>query len=125
MPQRIQRKRSKGWRMPDCTCGQGNPHKAVYVGRGTKWGNPHVVEREHIGAWCVQGPCNEWLLSWEGFFATKTQALKHAAFLYDTGCHTCAWHDMDLTPLQGHDLACWCPPNQPCHADTLLREANT
>ncbi len=31
MPQRIQRKREKGWRMPD---------GAVYVGRGTKWGNP-------------------------------------------------------------------------------------
>ena len=31
MPKRIQRKRIKGWRMPD---------GAVYVGRPTKWGNP-------------------------------------------------------------------------------------
>jgi hypothetical protein len=31
MPQRIQRKRSKGWRMPE---------GAVYVGRPSKWGNP-------------------------------------------------------------------------------------
>ena len=31
MPKRIQRKRSKGWRMPK---------NAVYVGRPTKWGNP-------------------------------------------------------------------------------------
>ncbi len=30
-PIRIQRKRTKGWRMPD---------NAVYVGRPTKWGNP-------------------------------------------------------------------------------------
>ena len=30
-PQRIQRKRTKGWRMPE---------GAVYVGRPTKWGNP-------------------------------------------------------------------------------------
>lgn len=30
----------------------------------------------------------------------------------------------DLTPLRGHDLACWCPPGQPCHADTLLELAN-
>ena len=29
---RIQRKRIKGWRMPENT---------VYVGRGSKWGNPH------------------------------------------------------------------------------------
>ena len=28
---RIQRKRTKGWRMPD---------NAVYVGRPSKWGNP-------------------------------------------------------------------------------------
>lgn len=31
MPKRIQRKRTKGWRMPE---------NAVYVGRPTKWGNP-------------------------------------------------------------------------------------
>ena len=30
---RIQRKRSKGWRMPD---------NVVYVGRPSKWGNPYV-----------------------------------------------------------------------------------
>ena len=31
-PKRIQRKRTKGWRMPP---------NAVYVGRPTKWGNPY------------------------------------------------------------------------------------
>lgn len=34
MPKRIQRKRTKGWRMPE---------GAVYVGRPTKWGNPFSV----------------------------------------------------------------------------------
>lgn len=33
-PKRIQRKRTKGWRMPPNT---------VYVGRPTKWGNPFKV----------------------------------------------------------------------------------
>ncbi len=33
-PQRIQRKRTKGWRMPP---------DAVYVGRPTKYGNPYTV----------------------------------------------------------------------------------
>ena len=32
-PERIQRKRTKGWRMPENT---------IYVGRPTKWGNPFV-----------------------------------------------------------------------------------
>ena len=34
MAERIQRKRTKGWRMPA---------EAVYVWRGTKWGNPYRV----------------------------------------------------------------------------------
>lgn len=33
-PKRIQRKRAKGWRMPE---------GAVYVGRPTQWGNPFRV----------------------------------------------------------------------------------
>lgn len=33
-PIRIQRKRTKGWRMPPNT---------VYVGRPTKWGNPYKI----------------------------------------------------------------------------------
>ncbi len=33
MPNRIQRSRAKGWRMPPNT---------IYVGRGSKWGNPHT-----------------------------------------------------------------------------------
>ena len=32
-PQRVQRQRTKGWRMPPNT---------VYVGRPTKWGNPYA-----------------------------------------------------------------------------------
>jgi len=29
-----------------------------------------------------------------------------------------------LEPLRGKDLACWCPLDQPCHADVLLELAN-
>lgn len=38
MPERIQRKRTKGFKMPENT---------VYVGRPTKWGNPYPVN-EHF-----------------------------------------------------------------------------
>lgn len=34
MPERIQRRRTKGWKMPE---------GAIYVGRPTKWGNPFTV----------------------------------------------------------------------------------
>lgn len=30
----------------------------------------------------------------------------------------------DLEPLRGRDLCCWCKPDQPCHASTLLELAN-
>jgi hypothetical protein len=33
-PKRIQRKRTKGWRMPPDT---------IYVGRGSRWGNPFTL----------------------------------------------------------------------------------
>ena len=26
--------------------------------------------------------------------------------------------------IRGYDLACWCPPDEPCHADVLLELAN-
>jgi hypothetical protein len=29
-----------------------------------------------------------------------------------------------LAALRGKDLACWCPLDQPCHADVLLELAN-
>lgn len=31
---------------------------------------------------------------------------------------------VDLGELRGRDLACWCPPGEPCHADLLLDLAN-
>ena len=29
-----------------------------------------------------------------------------------------------LEALRGHNLACWCPPSAPCHADVWLELAN-
>ena len=31
---------------------------------------------------------------------------------------------LDLAPLSGKNLACWCAPDHPCHADVLLELAN-
>ena len=38
-PKRIQRRRTKGWRMPE---------GAVYVGRGSKWGNPLMLGKTQV-----------------------------------------------------------------------------
>lgn len=45
MPKRIQRKRSKGWRMPE---------GAVYVGRPTIFGNPYKVSINGTASQCVE-----------------------------------------------------------------------
>ena len=86
-PIRIQRKRTKGWKMPENT---------IYVGRGSKWGNPFTFANS----------------------GTVHPALRFAcevAPLYEDGF---------LNPLRGKNLACWCAVNQECHADVLLELAN-
>lgn len=112
-PQRIQRKRVKGWRMPE---------GAVYVGRPTKWGNPFQVIREG-GFWTVvdnngvdyREPTTGW--------ADKDYAVSKAVSLFAMDV------ELGLAPypideIRGKDLACFCPLDQPCHADVLLYHAN-
>lgn len=121
-PVRIQRKRTKGWRMPD---------GAVYVGRPTKWGNPYTFDmmRAHVDhvAHDLRIPR-----------ATNARVHEYAAeaFRCDIkyGPDSAWWwygpHKGiirilgELAELRGHDLACWCPPDSPCHADVLLEIAN-
>ena len=111
-PSRIQRSRVKGWKMPENT---------VYVGRGSRFGNPHdwreVGKREAVAA----------------FRNDVIDALNHElggrAFLSDLRRN-----------LRGKNLACWCklcdahrdgkpldvdcPDCEPCHADVLGKIAN-
>lgn len=111
-PQRIQRRRAKGWRMPE---------GAVYVGRPTKWSNPFYVNGRtfHRSLGVIQ----------EVAIPDAATAVR----LYRN------WINLDVryvlgTPpppadmiqreLRGKDLACWCPLDQPCHADVLLEIAN-
>lgn len=110
-PQRIQRKRTKGWKMPK---------GAVYVGRPTKWGNPWVVHvhTERCGDWWR---CPLWIADSHQDATTK---YRHA-LLYPL-VHQPEVPDLDdiRRELGGLDLACWCPLDQPCHADVLLEVAN-
>ena len=88
MPERIQRKRTKGWCMPPNT---------VYVGRPTMWGNRFTVV--------------------DGF--TPEQAVEmYRKFIGQVS------PDFIRSRLKGMNLACWCPLDQPCHADVLLEIAN-
>jgi hypothetical protein len=59
MPERIQRKRTKGWKMPA---------GAVYVGRPTKFGNPFSV--------CALQTHNTATAEYDGRGGVGTEALK-------------------------------------------------
>lgn len=99
MPERIQRKRVKGWRMPP---------GAVYVGRPTKWGNPYREPgQDGEGLPWHAGDAAEAFRQWIAL-TTEGQWLAHDA----------------RQELRGKDLACWCPLDQPCRADVLLELAN-
>lgn len=84
------------------------PNGAVYVGRPTIWGNPFVpmfnsleyrrLEVERYRVWLSMDP------SFRPFISRPSP-------------------DM-VQGLRGKDLACWCPLDQPCHADVLLELAN-
>lgn len=111
VPRRIQRRRAKGWRMPP---------GAVYVGRPTMWGNrwdwrdcpPEAgppawargVAVDLFRRWL--GPQGEEMTDYPGRTDMRSDILRR------------------IGELRGRDLACWCPLDQPCHADVLLALAN-
>lgn len=130
MPERIQRRRTKGWRLPPNT---------VYVGRPTKWGNPIriTVERTQRGGRVYRvhgsptdvngGPCY--------VFAETAHNFAVRFFRWDMANHRfgTAYPSVNeiRRELAGRDLACWCPLEDergnpvPCHADVLLEIANS
>lgn len=126
-PKRIQRKRTKGWRMPE---------GAVYVGRPSKWGNPFTVMNGHRQGWLVWDDRDRhgWV-DYEtsgGFiaaFSTRPEAVGASIATYRGWLTATRRREGERDPLEriaelaGRDLACWCPLDQPCHADVLLELA--
>lgn len=105
MPKRIQRKRTKGWRMPA---------GAVYVGRPTVFGNPWT--KNDAEYWLAAGTdWRQWVVG--RYDAELTQR-------GGTGELEFVTVEQIRDQLRGKDLACWCPLDAACHADVLLRVAN-
>lgn len=109
MATRIQRSRAKGWRLPA---------NAVCVTRPGLWGNPFTVaeaRRYLVDASEDDDPRAKaagWYRTW---ITSQTSQGRHMP-------PTLA---MVRDRLRGRDLACWCPLDQPCHADVLLELANS
>jgi hypothetical protein len=110
-PVRIQRQRTKGWRMPPNT---------VYVGRPTVYGNDYKAGDIHPYALPenLTTPADVKAMTIDAQGAVDLYRLAVATAGVMTG-RTPAFPE-----LRGKNLACWCAHDQPCHADVLLELAN-
>lgn len=119
MPERIQLRRTKGWRKPD---------GVVVVARPTKWGNPFLMGpvvasfpslTDRQVAQFVVNDFKHLVRTGHGVAARgpRMSSPEHEVVTYPS-------LDEIRRELAGKDLACWCPLDQPCHADVLLALAN-
>lgn len=130
MPERLQLSRKKGFRLPLGAKSVARPHK---------WGNPFKVGHSYLTpmyldpGWVdlarpgmVFYPFNE-----SGWRKDNPQTL----IWCETVQQAVSWFGVwtrhggqrkaeAVRDLCGLDLACWCPLDQPCHADVLLEIAN-
>lgn len=95
VPVRIQLSRRGGWRMPANT---------VKVCRPGPFGNPYKAGDPHIGS-----------------NADAKMAFFNFMWRTEKGI---ALSERARRELRGKNLACWCKPGEPCHADVLLKIAN-
>lgn len=110
MPCRIRLRRTKGWRLPA---------GAVKVDRTTMFGNPFVIG-EPVDLRCA-GRWGWAIRNKERMVESREEAVAlFATVLALDG----AGLALVRAELRGKDLACWCPPEGPCHADVLLQIAN-
>lgn len=123
MPRRIQRRRTKGWRMPE---------GARYVGPGTAFENPfgctpHGCTRKPCGCCeayrCCVDVFREYVVSGMENRGSCTGTV-FAALDGLAGYPRRNEIVRRLPELRGRDLACWCALDRPCHADVLLELAN-
>jgi hypothetical protein len=116
------------------------PPGTIYVGRPTVWGNPFYANfspstvqwrcmfEEKVIVLC--GSKSEAQHAAANFFEKwmSSEIAEPGTWLHDFRNDT-SWTGFSLAiiakkHLRGKDLACWCPLDQPCHADVLLRLAN-
>jgi len=79
------------------------PPNTVVVSRPSRWGNPFVVTADY--------PVERAVADYEAWLKTDAK-----------GIETLRAAQIEL---RGKNLACWCRPGAPCHADVLLKLVNT
>lgn len=116
-PIRIQRKRTKGFKMPTNT---------VYVGRPSKWGNKFEVRemKDHTFGLFRTGKAHGLYGLKITYYPVKEDAIKQAIHLFEQNLSSSDIQTI-REELKGKNLACFCKEGEPCHADILLKIANS
>lgn len=98
-PVRLQLSRKRGFNLQEHSKSV-NGLEAVVVARPSGWGNPFTVKE--IGR---EDAVRRFRSMVEGFLDEPSVGF-------------------EIGELRGKNLACWCKPGEPCHADVLLELAN-
>lgn len=114
-PTRVQRRRTKGWRTPDNT---------VIVTRPSRFGNPFTLALAYELGFARHGDTETARKAAVGAFEEWTRGNRDM-WQSEEGDRARQRILDGLPELRGKNLACYCPDGAPCHADVLLKLANT
>ena len=135
-PVRIQRSRKHKQVSP-------NGLPIVYVGRGSRWGNPFRVVKSSDGKFAIKTDgsekCEELFIKHcRSSYDTRDEAAVDAIKCYNFWLLPYTHKDGSMMEfyisletiedailnLKGKNLSCWCKLSEKCHADLLLEIAN-
>jgi hypothetical protein len=118
-PVRLQRRRKKGFKLVSP-----NGLPVLYVGRGSRWGNPYIVG--------VHGDAKEVVEKYrlliehifDGLTGVNIPVMQYQLDYCVGAGQAPILRTETIFSLRGYNLSCWCPLDKPCHADVLLDAAN-
>jgi len=91
----------------------------VYVGRPTIYSNPFVIGKPDLTLGLVVVKDRQ-----EAVREFKNMLNPKRAYVQVHGFNYKEYKKIIRSELKGKNLACFCPLDQPCHADILLKIAN-
>ena len=122
---RLRLSRAKGFDLQALSLAT-NGLRCIPVGRPTKWGNPFVVNHPN-GPAALRKPMD----AGNAVACFRSMIAKEDGWIpvplpWPKGKIPLNFTTLDdvRQELRGHNLACWCALDEPCHADVLLELAN-
>ncbi len=82
--------------------------KRIQISRQHKWKTENIIRVDRLSEWGNPFP-------WKGVGRAKAVEQFRALVIHDQ-----EYINKARKELTGHDLACWCPLDGPCHADVLI-----